>query len=155
MQEIALTIMLGGPTLSPLLAFMFSGGYRVEGGTVLALAIATGSVAVAAFIFAFSCHDSWSTGRVVCFTTAQKLFFVSGSVAGMLNTGVMIAVLKGHGRSRKQRVLLSIAAVLTVPTFMPAIFSIGALLILAWWVALGWLIIANPPLRDDQVDPAG
>lgn len=155
MGDVALTIGLGGLMLSPLLAFMFSGRYRVEGGAVLALSISTGCFAVAMFINAFACHDSWSTGTDVCFTTAQKLFLISGSIAGLLNTGVLVAVLKGHGRSRRQRVLLSIAAVLTVPTFMPAIFSIGVFLMLVWWVALGWLIIENPPLRHDPVDPAG
>jgi len=149
-----MTIWVGGLMLSPLIAFMFSGGYRVEGGAVLALTIATGCFGVAMFINAFACHDSWPMGTVYCPTNAQKLFLISGSVAGVLNTGVMIAVLRGQGRSRKQRVLLSLVALLTVPTFMPAIFSIGALLILVWWVVLGWLIIANPPLRDDQVDPA-
>jgi hypothetical protein len=154
MQDIALVVGYGGVMLSPLLAFMFRGGYRVEGGVVLALAIATGSFAVAAFMLAFACWGSWSTGTVECFTTAQKLFFISGSVAGVLNTGVMIAVLRGSGPGRKQRVLLSLAALLTVPTFMPAILSVGVFLMLVWWVTLGWLIIENPPLRHDYVDPA-
>jgi len=58
-------------------------------------------------------------------------------------------------RGQWRRTVLGAAMLLAVPMFIPAILVVRVFLIIIWWSVLGWLVVKDPALRLDEVDPAG
>jgi len=150
-----MTIWLGGMMISPLVAFMSSDKYSLEGKVLVGLAFATGSFSLGMLLNAFVCHGSWPTGNIYCPSTVQKMIVFGASTAGATCVAVILTVLRSSGRSRGQRLRLALVTVLAVPTFSPAALSIGPFLLLIWWGVLGWLMVKNPPLRMGDTTPPG
>jgi hypothetical protein len=155
MNSISLAILIGGMILSPAIAYLLKGRLQTEGAVVLGVAIAAACFGAAVLISANAC--SVDHGNISqCPSARLSAFFIITGSAGLTCAGVLALLLYRTPEERwGRRFLLLMATLRVIPTFLPAIFSIGAVLILAYWALLGWLIIKDPPLRLDEVDRVG
>jgi hypothetical protein len=149
MTDASMFVWISGTLASPVIAFLFADRYARGGALLLSLLIVTASFGVAVLLSTGSCESPR------CPSSANVLVLNFSWVAAIASASMQGVALYRMRRGQWRRTVLGAAMLLAVPMFIPAILVVRVFLIIIWWSVLGWLVVKDPALRLDEVDPAG